>query len=249
MRHTRLVIATGVLLSAVLLPRAGGAQMLMQPAPYPQVTAAGAPWQVSGEPISYGGVLYYPVGPTVFFNGNLMSRSGSFQGVPLYQDGTLGPFTIIYVPIGSNLMRPYERPRVAELAGTIGTRMPSFPIQRDGEATSPFDPPYLVADTFPTVPGPQPVVTPIASAEPADTPPPHVTIGSVPPPGTPNGVWVMYDNARWYSAGGAVPLSPDRFAQIGVYRDFPVYRDKGGDANVIFVATGPSGLVAPYRRL
>ena len=30
-------------------------------------------------------------------------------------------------------MRPYERRREGELAGTVGSRPPSFPIQRDGD--------------------------------------------------------------------------------------------------------------------
>jgi hypothetical protein len=232
---------------ALILPYSSAAQMLMRPALYPQVTAARAAWQVGGDPIAYGGALYYPVGPVVFFDGNLMNRSGTFEGVPLYQDATLAPFTIIYVPIGSNLMRPYERPRVGELAGTVGTRTPSFPIQRDGEATSPFAPVYLVADTFQSVGATGPVVTPIASPEPPEGPR-HVTIGSVPAPGTPNGVWLEYDGSRWYSAGATVPFVSERFIQIGLYRDFPVYRDKGGDADTIFVVSGPGGLVAAYRR-
>jgi hypothetical protein len=232
---------------ALMLPGSSAAQMLMRPAPYPLVTAAGAAWQVGGDPIAYGGALYYPVGPAVFFDGNLMSRSGTFEGVPLYQDATLAPFTIVYVPIGSGLMRPYERPRVGELAGTVGTRTPSFPIQRDGEATSPFAPVYLVADTFQTVAASEPVATPIASAEPPGEAR-HVTIGSVPAPGTPNGVWLEYDGSRWYSAGAAVPFVSERFVQIGVYREFPVYRDKSGDVDTIFVVSGRGGLVAAYRR-
>jgi hypothetical protein len=232
---------------ALLWPDMSSAQMLVRPTPYPQVTAANAPWQVLGQPIAYGGALYYPVGPTVFFDGNLMTRSGTFEGVPLYQDGTLSPFTLIYVPIGGNLVRPYERPRDGVLAGTVGTRTPSFPIQRDGEATSPFEPAYLVADTFQTIAPTEPVETPIASAEPPEGAR-HVIIGSVPPPGTPNGVWLTYDETRWYSAGGAVPFSSERFVQIGDYHGFPVYRAREGDPDVIFIGVSPGGPVAPYKR-
>jgi hypothetical protein len=234
-------------LTLSLLPGSGAAQLLMRPAPYPQVTAASAAWQVRGEPISYGGALYYPVGPTVFFDGNLMTRSGTFEGVPLYHDGTLSPFTIIYVPIGSNLVRPYERPRDGVLAGTVGTRTPSFPIQRDGEATSPFSPAYLVADTFQTLAAPEPVVEPIVSSEPAESAR-HVTIGSVPPPGTRRGFWLMFDGARWYSAGAPVPYSPERFEQVGELQGFPVYRNKIGDADTIFIRTIKDGPLARYIR-
>jgi hypothetical protein len=226
----------------------GTAQVLMRPAEYPQVTAATAEWQVRGEPVFFGGAFYYPVGATVFFNGDTMSRAGIFEGVPIYQDGTLAQSTIVYVPIGSSLMRPYERPRVGDLAGTVGSRTPSFPIQRDGEATSPFGPSYLVADTFQTLAGPEPIVAPVAAIEPAEETGRHVTIGSVPPPGTRNGVWLMYDNARWYSAGAAVPFVAGRFAQIGEYRGFPVYREKDGAANTVFVRTTADGPLARYTR-
>jgi hypothetical protein len=103
-----------------------------------------------------------------------------------------------------------------------------------------------VADTFQTVTLSEPVVTPIASSEPPEAR--HVTIGSVPPPGTPNGVWLMYGDARWYSAGAAAPFSTERFVQIGDYHGFPVYRAKEGDPDVIFIGVGPGGPVAPYKR-
>jgi hypothetical protein len=237
----------GLVWMALTAP-AATAQVLMQPAEYPQVTAAGAEWQVRGEPISFVGGLYYPVGATVFFDGNVMSRAGSFEGVPIYQDGTLAPFTVVYVPIGSNLMKPYERPRVGPLAGTVGSRTPSFPIQRDGEATSPFAPPYLVADTFQTLAGAAPEPTPLIEAEPAAAAVPHVTIGSVPPPGTRNGVWVMYENRRWYASGSTVPFSAEAFAQIGEYRGFPVFRAKNGGPDTIFIRAAADGLLARYTR-
>jgi hypothetical protein len=241
-------MAGSMLVLALLWPDAGSAQMLMSPTPYPQVTAANAPWQVLGEPIAYGGALYYPVGPVVFFDGNVMTRSGMFEGVPLYQDGTLSPFTLIYVPIGGNLVRPYERPRDGALAGTVGTRTPSFPIQRDGEATSPFAPAYLVADTFQTITAPEPVIAPVASVEPPEGAG-HVTIGSVvPAPGTRTGFWLMFDGARWYSAGAPVPFSPELFAQVGELQGFPVYRNKVGDADTIFIRTIKDGPLARYVR-
>ena len=40
------------------------------------------------------------------------------------------------MPIGGNVVRPYERPREGELAGTVGSRPPSFPIRREGEESS-----------------------------------------------------------------------------------------------------------------
>src|SRR5205823_5756894 len=101
-----------------------------------QVTAANASWQLAGQPIFYAGAFYYPTGPTVYFEGFVMVRTGVFEGVPLYADTTLEPFSVIYVPIGGNVMRPYEKPRTGPLTGTVGSRTPSFPIGRDGELSA-----------------------------------------------------------------------------------------------------------------
>jgi hypothetical protein len=63
----------------------------------------------------------------VYFDGKLMTPVSEYQGVP--EDSTLSAFSLIYVPIGGNLMRPYERRRSGELAGTTGSRTPSWPVQ------------------------------------------------------------------------------------------------------------------------
>ena len=78
-----------VLSVAVLLPTIGTAQVFVRPNPYPPVTAATAAWQRSGDPVFHAGAFYYPTGPTVFFDGNVMVRTGTYQGVPLYEDATL----------------------------------------------------------------------------------------------------------------------------------------------------------------
>ena len=99
----------------------------------PYVTAANAAWRLTGEPIYYAGRLYYPTGPTEYFDGEVMARTGMYEGVPVYQNRTLEPYSMVFVPIGGNLMRPYELKREGRLVGTIGSRTPSFPIQRDAE--------------------------------------------------------------------------------------------------------------------
>src|SRR5919112_3838065 len=100
---------------AVLVPNVGIAQVYQFETPPPQVTAAGASWQVSGRPIFYAGSFYYPAGPTVFFDGNVLVRSGVYEGVPLYSDTTLEPYSMVFVPVGGTVMRPYERLRAGEL--------------------------------------------------------------------------------------------------------------------------------------
>src|SRR5713226_6058661 len=87
---------------AVLVPKLGNAQAFHLPTPPPQVTAASSSWQINGEPLFYAGSFYYPAGPTVFFDGSVMVRTGVYNGVPLYADATLEPYSIVYVPIGGN---------------------------------------------------------------------------------------------------------------------------------------------------
>src|SRR4051812_44614487 len=85
--------------------------------------------QSAREPIPYAGEFYYPAGAVTFFNGDQMVRTGYYNGLPLYVDATLEPYSVIYVPIGRGQVQPYERRRSGELAGTTGSRMPSFPTE------------------------------------------------------------------------------------------------------------------------
>ncbi len=133
MRFTQLA---AILVVTAVASGSGLAQVYRQETAPPRVTAAGAAWQVNGEPIFHAGNVYYPAGPTVFFDGRVMVRTGQYNGVPLYADVTLEPYSIVYVPVGGAVMRPYERRREGELAGTVGSRTPSFPVQRDVELSA-----------------------------------------------------------------------------------------------------------------
>ncbi len=121
----------------MLLSASAHAQVVWQPTPAPQVTAENAAWFQSGEPIDWNGDLYYPAGPDQFFNRYQMVRSGSFRGIPLYTDTTLQPNSIVFVPLPGERMRPYERPRTGVLAGTTGSRTPSFPPDIGSQAHAP----------------------------------------------------------------------------------------------------------------
>src|SRR5262245_57560511 len=85
------------------------AQLEMRPTPRPVVTAIGHGWYRLRQPIQFGGELYYPAGPDVFFDDDVMVRTGHYDGVPLYVDATLEPYSVLYVPIDRGLMRPYQR--------------------------------------------------------------------------------------------------------------------------------------------
>src|SRR5688500_828024 len=115
----------------ILLGVAAFAQVNSRPTEAPIVTAENDSWYRRGEPVVVSGEFYYPAGPTTFFNGNVMVRVGHYNGVPLYANTTLEPHSIVLVPVGRNLMQPYERPRTGDLAGTTGSRLPSFPGRGD----------------------------------------------------------------------------------------------------------------------
>ena len=108
-RHVfALLVASGIATAAA-------AQVTMRPTPAPLVTAEREAWYLKGDPISYGGQLYYPAGAQVYFNGNEMVQSGSFAGVPLFVRTTIEPGSLIYVPVGGGLLQPYERLRSGDL--------------------------------------------------------------------------------------------------------------------------------------
>jgi len=109
-------------------------QATMRPTPAPIVTAENESWYLAGEAVLYAGNVYYPTGPIVFFDSHEMVRSGDYRGIPLYSLTTIEPYSKVFVPVGSGLMKPYERRRSGDLAGTAGSTTPSFPI------VSPYDP-------------------------------------------------------------------------------------------------------------
>ena len=88
----RVKVLVGFRFVAALGVNVSEAQVYRLPTPVPQATAASADWQIRGEPVFYAGDFYYPVGATVYFDGNVMVRVGTFQSVALYVDGTLEPY-------------------------------------------------------------------------------------------------------------------------------------------------------------
>ena len=263
-----------LLFLAVFVPKLGTAQVYTLPAPPPDVTAADTGTLAVGEPVYYAGDYYFPTGPTVFFDGNVMVRSGVYKNVPLYVDTTISPYSIVYVPVGGRLMRPYERRRAGELAGTVGSRMPSFPIERDVEVSAASG-----AIGIQTPPIGQPSAPP-PIAQPAVVPPSAGTVGTfsatgtftattatgsatlipvapesgargvetIPSPRSNEGIWVEFNGARWYSAGPAIPFAADRFNPVGEYHGFPVYRERGGQSNEVWIPAVKDGPVVPYKR-
>lgn len=257
------LMAAALAAGIVAVAPAAIAQMTMQATPKPIVTAENEPWYVAGVAISHGGVTYYPAGPMVHFNGNEMVRSGHFQGVPLYSRTTIEPYSFVFVPIGGGLMHPYERRREGDVAGTVGSLTPSFPVVRPVEQAGMEYVPGMgmVQAQAP----PSRIGEAIDRIALADVPPTASDTGAVGTTGAPaatttgplvsarrpeglNGVFVEYNSRRYFSDGPAVPFDADVFTRVGDYHGFAVYQHKG-QATTLYIPPlgGAPGLLAPYR--
>jgi hypothetical protein len=258
----RPVVLSLCLIVATLLPKVGTAQVVYRQTPAPQVTAASAVWQINGEPIFFAGSFYYPTGPTVFFDGQLMARVGEYLTVPLYADTSQEAFSRVFVPIGGAVMKPYDRRRAGPLSGTVGSTTPSWPVQvasntlqAPGGVGNQTGEPLRIAEeravgtsgslasTASVVSG-LPGLRAVESSRTIE----RTAVQSVPRPTTNTGISVVFEGARWVSAGAAVSFSPDRFLPIGDYHRFPVYREKQGSADTIYVTVVADGPLAPYKR-
>jgi hypothetical protein len=275
------VFLLGLFLSlAALFPKTGNAQVSQFRSPLPEVTAANADWQINSTPVVVDGVVYYPTRGFREFDGQVMAQVGLVDGVPIYADTTLEPYSELYVPVGGTRMRAYERRRDGALASTSASRVPSFPIivrtepapgQRIDETAAAVGGDRRVGSgAFPdmargaaaagagntadrlggTAAAYDARPTPAAAATTADRDETRRTLmQSIPRPSTNNGVWLEFDNARWYAVGPATAFSPDRFEPLGEYRGFPVYRDKTHADGTIWVSVVKDGpAVAPYAK-
>jgi hypothetical protein len=223
------------------------------------------PWFQLREPILFGGNWYYPAGARVYFNRNEMVGTGLYGGVMVYVRTTFEPNSIIFVPVAGGQMQPYERRRAGDLAGTVGSTTPSFPVESTAAAASSGTAAMPRAGGPPTGIG-RPVVTatsmlgrgevqqpvekttgtiaPTPSAGPAA---PRRRLSAARPEGL-NGIFVTFDGRRWFSSGPAIEKDSLRLTRVGVLGQSPVYRDDS-NTGMIYVASGPSGqLVAPFRR-
>lgn len=247
------VAAVVLLLSASVLAQDS------RPSPPPIVSAENELWYRLGEPITFAGDFYYQTGPVVFFNGNTMVRTGNFLGIPLYADTTIEPYSAVLVPIGRGLLRPYERRRVGELAGTSGSTPPSFP----GSLRTGLSGGYVV----PNAPGaptnlPLPLdALGVYTAEPGAVP----TTGQVWPEaidttapvgparrraGNPfryDNVSIQFNGEKWVMAGPSIPVQTAGLEQVAEYRGFPVYAAKGRQRGRIYVPITAERL-APFER-
>jgi hypothetical protein len=232
-----------VLSVTVLFPTVGRAQVDRFRSPSPEATAATAEWQINGDAMPMAGLMYYPTHEMRPFDGQVMQQIGIYQGVPVYTDTTLEPWSVAYVPVARDRMRMYERKRDGELAGTTGSRAPAFVVVKPS-APGATETETSVGTAGTVVPSPARESGAVASPE----RPRRTRVESIPRPRSNVGVWLEFDGTRWYSDGAPASFSPERFTRIGEYRGFPVYRDVTGGTDDIYVPLAKDGPLARYAR-
>ena len=210
--------------------------------PAPTAVAGDAAWYRAGEPVLHRGELYYPGGTQTFFNGNTMVLVGEFRGVPLYADPTLETGSIIYVPVSGKLMQPYELLREGDLAGTSGSRVPSYPPDTPSPISAADDDVRPVATVGTRVPSPPLTGEDGRALAPAASAPVEVIAPS--PRVRGRGIWVEWNGVAWSAAGPAVRIGP-QFTAIGTFNGRTVYR--GAADGTIWIETA-QGLATPWRR-
>jgi hypothetical protein len=268
-----------IIVVATVFSSVASAQVNLQPTPQPLVTAENETWYRTGDPVMFAGNIYYPAGPAIHFNGDEMVRSGFYKGIPLYSRTTIEPYSVVFVPIGGGMMQPYERRRTGELAGTSGSTVSALPVEIPSPIGSPAEAPIFQAPAPPVVasqpvldelvvPPPQPAATgPVQGRVPNRAP--RTQVGSSSPsvgtsgrvasssrpatirtrPQAANGIFVEFQNGRWYSSGPPASLDPRVLTRIGDWYGFPVYVASGaGDSTLYIPIAQGLELLAPYSK-
>jgi hypothetical protein len=246
---------------AMLAAAPAAAQVQSRPTDPPLVTASNESWYQLREPVQFAGELYYPAGAQIFFNGNTMVRVGHYNGVPLYADATVEPYSVVLVPVTRGQMQPYERPRRGDLAGTTGSGAPAFPVAVVPQATPSAPTPRAAAVSPTSPPAPPGAISVFTPERPAPARDVVGTTGIIATPRGPTGsplvtlrrpegnagIWIPFGGERWVAAGAAVPLTATTFVRVGEYRGFPVYARRELEEDVIYLPATRAGLVAPYK--
>ena len=222
------------------------AQVNSRPTDPPIVSAENDAWYRLGEPVVVSGEFYYPAGPVTFFNGNVMVRVGHYNGVPLYANTTLEPHSMVFVPIGRGQMQPYERLRTGDLAGTSGSRLPSFPGRSDRLPRE-----IAAIPELPPVPQAVGTISAVTPERPVGTTGIDLGVPVLPPsqrgkPFTYDSVSVQFMGEKWVMAGPSMDEMPSGLVQIAEYKGFPVYARKGQQNERIYLPL-TAGRVAPFK--
>src|SRR5262245_39576901 len=245
---------TGLLLcrcfAITLLAAPVQAKFNLQPTQPPTVTADNEPWYQMREPVIFAGEYYFPAGPAIHFLANEMVPSGLFRGVPLYSRTTIEPYSVVFVPIAGGMMQPYERRRTGDLVGTTGSSAPSLPVDM---SPTPESPRWIQAAGPPVVSS-QPIVEPPEGTYAADllnrsresAKASYASTGmlgrvspsrrnTAPKVDTSKGIYVEFQNERWYSSARPQSLDRRSLKQIGEMNGFPVFTARGSKGSTIYI--------------
>jgi hypothetical protein len=254
-------VSVAVALLLLTLAPPADLQVTHRPTPAPTVTAENESWYVDGKPVMYSGNIYHPAGPQVHFNGNEMVRSGFFHGIPLYIRTTIEPYSKVFVPLSGGMMQPYERRRDGDLAGTVGSTAPAFPVARSSEPVAEPGIPHAPASPG-LIGSPEGAVASVGRAHPASEPAAAVGTAGRNHPAAPSavpahsrpraheGLFLDFKGQRWFSEGTAIPLDRSQLTRIGEHHGFPVYARTGRMPATIYVPVSREAgeFVAPYSR-
>ena len=162
-------------------------------------------------------------------------------------------------------MQPYERRRAGDIAGTVGSMAPSFPV------AVPSEPERETATLLPELlqaPAP-PTSLEYYLAEPCrhvihrarwshgallrqhlqPTPPPALQpMRSAKRPEGLNAAFVDFDGQRYLNSGVPVLLGRGTFERVGEHRGLPVYARDGDRRTIYIPVQRDAELVAPYSR-
>lgn len=252
------------------------AQISIQPTPAPTVTAETESWYLMSEPVLFAGNSYFPSGPAIHFLANEMVLSGLFRGIPLYTRTTIEPYSLVFLPIGGGMVRPYERRRAGDLAGTTGSSVPSLPVEiptafspspRLQAAAPPFvETQGIVAESSPSGQlqlsrAAEPETSTAGSTEARREPATSSGVGTggrrpsaratnARSGRTRDGIFVEFNNQRWYSSAPPSSLNVAALRHVGDWHGFPVYtsRQTGESTIYIPIAEGSDAYAAYSRK-
>ncbi len=224
-------------------------QVDYEPTAPPATFAADRDWYRNGDPIPFAGDMYYASGPTVYFDPDSMVPTGSHDGVTLYADTMIEPYSVVFVPVRDNVLRPYQRLRGDELRGTTGNFQLSHPalVERQREeqdlGTGQAGPPVPPRRWRPREPAPPAGPPPSEEEQVASN---QLLVESARRPTGNVGIWVDFQGFRWQQVGEAVPLDLARLSSVGEYHGRTVYADPHAPYVIYLPSRGD--LVAPFRR-
>ena len=139
--------------------------------------------------------------PSVFFDGQVMVQAGVYERVPVYADSRSSRTASSTSRSARNRLRVYERRRDGELAGTTGSRTPSFPVESSASAPAGERPVGTTGSDRAGGRGTGRIAVPHAPRTVMET------IAARRGTARSNGVWLDFDGARWYSAGASASYS------------------------------------------